>query len=83
MIVSSLLSLQVLISAVSDLLTKLMETDGVPSYILRDYIQFLTPSKTEWEEMRESLSFEVCICDHKHYIMTNISICSLAGQCNR
>ncbi|KAJ6662463.1 hypothetical protein lerEdw1_011876 [Lerista edwardsae] len=51
-------SLQVLILAVSDLLMKLIEADDVPSYILRDYIQFLTPSKTEWEKMRESLSFE-------------------------
>ncbi|XP_066476312.1 E3 ubiquitin-protein ligase listerin [Tiliqua scincoides] len=51
-------SLQVLISAVSDLLTKLLETDDVPTYILRDYIKFLTPSKPEWEKMRESMSNE-------------------------
>ncbi|XP_054829197.1 E3 ubiquitin-protein ligase listerin [Eublepharis macularius] len=51
-------SLQVLISAVSDLLTELLEADEVSVYILKDYVEWLTPSKSEWEMMRESLSTE-------------------------
>uniref|UniRef100_A0ACB8FHJ2 Listerin E3 ubiquitin protein ligase 1 n=1 Tax=Sphaerodactylus townsendi TaxID=933632 RepID=A0ACB8FHJ2_9SAUR len=51
-------SLQVLISAVSDLLTALLEADEVSAYILKDYIEWLTPSTSEWEKMRESLSTE-------------------------
>ncbi|XP_053165483.1 E3 ubiquitin-protein ligase listerin [Hemicordylus capensis] len=51
-------SLQVLISAVSDLLTKLLEADYVSACILNDYIEHLTPSEPEWEKMRESLSSE-------------------------
>ena len=52
------LSLQVLISAVSDLVTKLLDADEVSS-LLKDYMELLTPSKCEWEKMRESLSNEV------------------------
>ncbi|XP_015278471.1 PREDICTED: E3 ubiquitin-protein ligase listerin [Gekko japonicus] len=51
-------SLQVLISAVSDLLTELLEADEVSAYILKDYIEWLTPSKCEWEKMQDSLSTE-------------------------
>ncbi|XP_061483856.1 E3 ubiquitin-protein ligase listerin isoform X1 [Rhineura floridana] len=51
-------SLQVLISAVNDLLTKLLEADEVSTYVLQDYIQWLTPSGSEWDKMRESLSNE-------------------------
>nr|XP_056714125.1 E3 ubiquitin-protein ligase listerin [Euleptes europaea] len=51
-------SLQVLISAVSDLLTALLEADEVSAYILKDYMECLSPSKSEWEKMRESLSTE-------------------------
>ncbi|XP_062982791.1 E3 ubiquitin-protein ligase listerin [Elgaria multicarinata webbii] len=51
-------SLQVLVSTVSDLLTKLLEANEVSPYIMNDYIEWLTPSKLEWEKMRESLSSE-------------------------
>nr|XP_020651892.1 E3 ubiquitin-protein ligase listerin-like isoform X1 [Pogona vitticeps] len=53
----NLKSLQVLISAVSDLVTKLLDADEVSS-LLKDYMELLTPSKCEWEKMRESLSNE-------------------------
>ncbi|XP_060090344.1 E3 ubiquitin-protein ligase listerin isoform X2 [Heteronotia binoei] len=51
-------SLQVLISTVSDLLTELLEAAEISAYILKDYIEWLTPSKCEWEKMHESLSTE-------------------------
>ncbi|XP_053242521.1 E3 ubiquitin-protein ligase listerin isoform X1 [Podarcis raffonei] len=51
-------SLQVLITAVHDLLTKLLEADKVPTYTLKDYFEWLTPSESEWEKMRGSLSNE-------------------------
>lgn len=54
-----LLSLQILISAVSDLFTKLLEDSKASACILKDYIECLGPSKSEWEKMRESLSNEV------------------------
>ncbi|KAH0624881.1 hypothetical protein JD844_032757 [Phrynosoma platyrhinos] len=56
--VLDLKSLQVLISAVNDLLTKLLQTDEVSASILKDYIEWLTPSKSEWDKMRDSLSSE-------------------------
>nr|XP_060626438.1 E3 ubiquitin-protein ligase listerin [Anolis sagrei ordinatus] len=51
-------SLQVLISAVNDLLTQLLQTDEVSASVLKDYLEWLTPSKTEWERMRDCLSNE-------------------------
>ncbi|KAK9402169.1 E3 ubiquitin-protein ligase listerin [Crotalus adamanteus] len=51
-------SLQVLISVVNDLLTTLLEAEDVSACVLKDYIEWLTPSQTEWEKMRESLSSE-------------------------
>lgn len=59
MLVSFHVSLQVLISAVSDLLTELLKAEEISVYILKDYIEWLTPSKCEWEKMQESLSTEV------------------------
>lgn len=65
-------SLQVLITAVHDLLTKLLEADKVPTYTLKDYFDWLTPSESEWEKMRGSLSNEVykfpqCHCTVNSY----------------
>ncbi|XP_039911108.1 E3 ubiquitin-protein ligase listerin [Hirundo rustica] len=51
-------SLQVLISAVSDLLLKLMEADGQSGYLVRAYVEHITPNKTEWGKLRESLCSE-------------------------
>uniref|UniRef100_A0A8D0GZQ3 E3 ubiquitin-protein ligase listerin n=1 Tax=Sphenodon punctatus TaxID=8508 RepID=A0A8D0GZQ3_SPHPU len=51
-------SLQVLISAVNDLMTELLETGEVSGYFLGDYIGRITPNKSEWEKMRESLPIE-------------------------
>ncbi|KAI1242343.1 hypothetical protein IHE44_0005877 [Lamprotornis superbus] len=51
-------SLQVLISAVSDLLLKLMEADGQSGYLVRAYVEHVTPSKTEWGKLHESLCSE-------------------------
>lgn len=56
---SPLLSLQVLISAVSDLLLKLMEADGQSGYLVRAYVEHITPNKTEWGKLHESLCSEV------------------------
>ncbi|XP_050187268.1 E3 ubiquitin-protein ligase listerin [Myiozetetes cayanensis] len=51
-------SLQVLISAVSDLLSKLMEADGQSGYLVRAFVDHVTPNKTEWGKLQESLSTE-------------------------
>ncbi|ETE73486.1 E3 ubiquitin-protein ligase listerin [Ophiophagus hannah] len=48
----------VLISVVSDLLTTLLEAEDVSACVLKDYVEWLTPTQTEWEKMRESLSNE-------------------------
>jgi len=56
---SPFLSLQVLISAVSDLLSKLMEADGQSGYLVGAYVGHVTPNKTEWGKLHESLSTEV------------------------
>ncbi|XP_053827957.1 E3 ubiquitin-protein ligase listerin isoform X1 [Vidua macroura] len=51
-------SLQVLISAVSDLLLKLMEADGQSGYLVRAYVEHVTPNKIEWGKLHESLCSE-------------------------
>ncbi|RLW03261.1 hypothetical protein DV515_00006535 [Chloebia gouldiae] len=51
-------SLQVLISAVSDLLLKLMEADGQSGYLVRAYVEHVTPNKMEWGKLHESLCSE-------------------------
>lgn len=56
---SPFLSLQVLISAVSDLLLKLVEADGQSGYLVRAYVEHVTPNKTEWGKLHESLCSEV------------------------
>lgn len=53
------LSLQILISAVSDLLSKLMEADGQSGYLVGAYVEHVMPNKTEWEKLHKSLSTEV------------------------
>uniref|UniRef100_A0A8C5TGQ1 E3 ubiquitin-protein ligase listerin n=1 Tax=Malurus cyaneus samueli TaxID=2593467 RepID=A0A8C5TGQ1_9PASS len=51
-------SLQVLISAVSDLLLTLMEAEGQSGYLVRTYVEHVTPNKTEWGKLHESLCSE-------------------------
>ncbi|XP_023799209.1 E3 ubiquitin-protein ligase listerin [Cyanistes caeruleus] len=51
-------SLQVLISAVSDLLLKLMEAAGKSGYLVRAYVEHVTPNRTEWGKLHESLCSE-------------------------
>ncbi|XP_033373915.1 E3 ubiquitin-protein ligase listerin isoform X2 [Parus major] len=51
-------SLQVLISAVSDLLLKLMEAAGQSGYLVRAYVEHVTPNRTEWGKLHESLCSE-------------------------
>ncbi|KAM6310361.1 E3 ubiquitin-protein ligase listerin [Aegotheles albertisi] len=51
-------SLKVLISAVSDLLSKLMEADEQCGYLVGAYVEHVTPNKTEWEKLHKSLSTE-------------------------
>ncbi|XP_063203186.1 E3 ubiquitin-protein ligase listerin [Chroicocephalus ridibundus] len=51
-------SLQVLISAVGDLLSKLMEADGQSGYLVGAYVEHVTPNKAEWGKLQESLSTE-------------------------
>ncbi|KAJ7427998.1 hypothetical protein BTVI_01452 [Pitangus sulphuratus] len=44
---------------VSDLLSKLMEADGQSGYLVRAFVDHVTPNKTEWGKLQESLSTEV------------------------
>ncbi|XP_050829489.1 E3 ubiquitin-protein ligase listerin isoform X2 [Serinus canaria] len=50
--------LQVLISAVSDLLLKLIEADGQSGCLVRAYVEHVTPNKIEWGKLHESLCSE-------------------------
>lgn len=59
---SPFLRLQVLISTVSDLLLKLMEADGQSGCLVRAYVEHVTPDKTEWGKLHESLCSEVWKC---------------------
>ncbi|KAJ7418047.1 hypothetical protein WISP_61250 [Willisornis vidua] len=43
---------------VSDLLLKLIEADGQSGYLVRAYVEHVTPNKTEWGKLHESLSTE-------------------------
>lgn len=56
---SPFLSLQILISAVSDLLSKLMEADEQSGCLVGAYVERVTPNETEWGKLHESLSTEV------------------------
>ncbi|XP_053420907.1 E3 ubiquitin-protein ligase listerin [Nycticebus coucang] len=49
-------SLQVLLSAVDDLLNALLESED--SYLLRVYIGSVMPDNSEWEKMRQSLPMQ-------------------------
>ncbi|KAM4863745.1 E3 ubiquitin-protein ligase listerin isoform X2 [Urocitellus parryii] len=49
-------SLQVLLSAVDDLLNTLLESEG--TYLLGVYIGSVMPNNSEWEEMRQSLPIQ-------------------------
>ncbi|XP_059674823.1 E3 ubiquitin-protein ligase listerin isoform X2 [Gavia stellata] len=72
-------SLQVLISAVSDLLSKLMEADGQSGYLVGAYVEHVMPNKTEWEKLRESLSTEWM---HKPLLEGRLSMnCEPLGLC--
>ncbi|KAK2523306.1 hypothetical protein Q9966_012146 [Columba livia] len=72
-------SLQVLISAVSDLLSKLMEEDGQSGYLVGAYVEHITPNKTEWGKLHESLSTE-WIC--KPLLEGRLSMnCEPLGSC--
>ncbi|KAM8821516.1 E3 ubiquitin-protein ligase listerin [Eudromia elegans] len=51
-------SLQVLISAVSDLLSKLLEAEGPSGYLVGAFVEHVTPNKTEWDKLHKSLSME-------------------------
>ncbi|XP_068000577.1 E3 ubiquitin-protein ligase listerin [Melanerpes formicivorus] len=51
-------SLQVLISAVTDLLSKLMEAEGQSGCLVGAYVERVIPNKTEWGKLHESLSTE-------------------------
>lgn len=53
------LSLQVLISAVSDLLSTLLEAERQSGCLVGAYVEHVMPNRTEWETLRESLSAEV------------------------
>ncbi|NXW03176.1 LTN1 ligase, partial [Fregetta grallaria] len=72
-------SLQVLISAVSDLLSKLMEADGQSGYLVGAYVERVTPNKTEWGKLHESLSTEWM---HKPLLEGRLSVnCEPLGSC--
>ncbi|KAM9020815.1 E3 ubiquitin-protein ligase listerin [Ara ararauna] len=72
-------SLQVLISAVSDLLSKLMEADGQSGYLVGAYVEHVMPNKIEWEKLHESLSTEWM---HKPLLEGRLSMnCEPLGSC--
>uniref|UniRef100_A0A8C3KGL3 E3 ubiquitin-protein ligase listerin n=14 Tax=Neoaves TaxID=3078114 RepID=A0A8C3KGL3_9CHAR len=72
-------SLQVLISAVSDLLSKLMEADGQSGYLVGAYIEHITPSKAEWGKLQESLPTEWI---HKPLLEGRLTMnCEPLGSC--
>ncbi|XP_064326372.1 E3 ubiquitin-protein ligase listerin [Phalacrocorax carbo] len=74
-------SLQILISAVSDLLSKLMEADGPSGYLVGAYVEHVTPNKTEWGKLHESLSTEWM---HKPLLEGRLSMnCEPLGSCVR
>ncbi|KAM6099020.1 E3 ubiquitin-protein ligase listerin [Theristicus caerulescens] len=74
-------SLQVLISAVSDLFSKLMEADGQSGYLVGAYVEHVTPNKTEWGKLHESLSTEWM---HKPLLEGRLSMnCEPLGSCVR
>ncbi|XP_074853382.1 E3 ubiquitin-protein ligase listerin isoform X2 [Carettochelys insculpta] len=71
-------SLHVLISAVNDLLTKLLEANQ-PSYcLLSAYFGQITPNSSEWEKLRESLPSEWL---HKPLLQGRLSVnCEHSGR---
>ncbi|XP_066065306.1 E3 ubiquitin-protein ligase listerin isoform X1 [Chamaea fasciata] len=72
-------SLQVLISAVSDLLLKLMEADEQSGYLVRAYVEHVTLNKTEWGKLQESLCSEWM---HKPLLEGRLSMnCDPLGSC--
>ncbi|XP_042644321.1 E3 ubiquitin-protein ligase listerin [Tyto alba] len=72
-------SLQVLISAVSDLLSKLIEADGQSGYLVGAYIEHVMPNKTEWGKLHKSLSTEWM---HKPLLEGRLSMnCEPLGSC--
>ncbi|KAM9245484.1 E3 ubiquitin-protein ligase listerin [Leptosomus discolor] len=72
-------SLQVLISAVSDLLSQLMEADGQSGCLVGAYVEHVTPNKTEWRKLHESLSAEWM---HKPLLEGRLSVnCEPLGSC--
>ncbi|NXT79473.1 LTN1 ligase, partial [Zapornia atra] len=72
-------SLQILIAAVSDLLSKLMEADGQSGYLVGAYIDRVTPDETEWGKLHESLSPEWM---HKPLLEGRLSMnCEPLGSC--
>ncbi|XP_062478134.1 E3 ubiquitin-protein ligase listerin [Pezoporus occidentalis] len=72
-------SLQVLIFAVNDLLSKLMEADPQSGYLVGAYVDHVMPNKTEWEKLHESLSTEWM---HKPLLEGRLSMnCEPLGSC--
>ncbi|KAM6314161.1 E3 ubiquitin-protein ligase listerin isoform 2-T2 [Podargus strigoides] len=72
-------SLQVLISAVSDLLSKLMEADEQSGHLVGAYVESVTPNKTEWGKLHKSLSTEWM---HKPLLEGRLSMnCEPLGSC--
>uniref|UniRef100_A0A669QSY6 E3 ubiquitin-protein ligase listerin n=1 Tax=Phasianus colchicus TaxID=9054 RepID=A0A669QSY6_PHACC len=72
-------SLQVLISAVSDLLSTLLEADRQSGCLVGAYVEHIMPNRTEWEKLRESLSAEWM---HKPLLEGRLSMnCEHLGSC--
>uniref|UniRef100_A0A8C3BDC2 E3 ubiquitin-protein ligase listerin n=1 Tax=Cairina moschata TaxID=8855 RepID=A0A8C3BDC2_CAIMO len=72
-------SLQVLISAVSDLLSMLLEADRQSGCLVGAYVEHVTPNRTEWVKLRESLSAEWM---HKPLLEGRLSMnCEHLGSC--
>ncbi|OXB60106.1 hypothetical protein ASZ78_003087 [Callipepla squamata] len=73
------LSLQVLISAVSDLLSTLLEADIESGCLVGAYVEHVMPNRTEWEKLREALSAEWM---HKPLLEGRLSMnCEHLGSC--
>ncbi|EOA98713.1 Zinc finger protein 294, partial [Anas platyrhynchos] len=72
-------SLQILISAVSDLLSMLLEADRQSGCLVGAYVEHVTPNRTEWVKLRESLSAEWM---HKPLLEGRLSMnCEHLGSC--
>lgn len=66
-VLCTILSLQVLLSAVGDLLNTLVESENTS--LLGVYIGSVMPTDSEWEKMRRSLPIQVCLTSQSAFLI--------------